>query len=128
MFCYEYDIDQKLSAQHEEMIQSLNMMSEALRTQFTGDLRCELLEKFMNQAQEHFNYEEQVARKHHHPDLVAFLQAKKRFMADVTRYLEQCAQGETVLSMRKVNWWQHRLAEHIDAYCTANNEGLVDAA
>ncbi len=105
--------DATIDQQHQRLIEIINTLYEAMRTQTTHARLGELLERLIAYTDEHFSYEEGRLQACGYPHLVSHQRLHTELLGQVRDLQTKFNQGKRNINMELMNFLKTWLTEHI---------------
>ena len=105
--------DSAIDQQHKRLIQIINKLHDAMRSQTAKAVLGELLEQLIAYADEHFSYEESRMQACAYPHLVSHQRLHTELLGQVRDLQTKFNQGKRNMNMELMNFLKAWLTEHI---------------
>ncbi len=105
--------DSTIDRQHQRLIQIINKLHDAMRSQTAKAMLGELLEQLIAYTDEHFSYEEGRMRACAYPHLVSHQRLHTELLGQVRDLQTKFNQGKRNMNMELMNFLKAWLTKHI---------------
>lgn len=104
---------QSLDKEHQQLVELVNRMHEAMQTGQGKNVVGEILEKLIHYTQTHFKHEEELMTKTAYPQASVHTLHHTQLTKKVVEFREQFLSGKVTLSMEVMNFLKSWLQDHI---------------
>jgi len=102
-----------IDAQHQQLVQYLNDLFDAMTKQQGKDVTGKVLENLVAYTVKHFAHEEQFFTKTGYPDRVAHIAEHEKLKAQVGEFGQKFAAGQATVNAELMNFLRTWLTTHI---------------